>query len=765
MDWRGAVLRRLARRFRIGDDILRHLSTFQRLGERLEMHPPAEMLPVGARTLVRALRTRSAAQIRPDWLWPYWLERQLDPESPSFVPRGHLPFAANVTHRNWTAIGNPNSPWEAVVDPAGLVTPGHDSWSVDWWVRSSAGWHLPSRETEVTQRLVDDRPVVETSIAVAGGQARQRAWATRVEGEEFAVVEVTNRSDAALEVAFAVRPYNPEGLAVVQSIEVEARQLRADGDVALLLPWRPVGNVASGYHLGDSLHTLIRGRATSTVPQHVDDPAGLAQAAVVYDVAAGERIHVLVPLPPRRTVRVPDDRLHRAARVDVVRSRWAGILRRGLHVRLPDPDLQSAVDANRAYQLILHDPGDITAGPSTYHRFWFRDAAYQLGALDRWGFHEEVEDVLRTYPQRQRSDGFFYSQWREWDANGAAIHAIAEHHRLTGNDDLLRDLEPAVRAGVNWIERTRLGPRSRTRRGMARAPAPRGVQGLLPAGVSAEHLGPFDYYYWDDFWGLRGLIDGAEIARVLGQPDAATRIEAAAHRYRRDILASITWASRHADRDHPFIPAGPYRGIDAGMVGSLAASVPLGLMAADDPLIDGTLRIIRENFCIGDAFYQQISHTGLGTYLTLQLAFVELARGEMRGWRRLQWLMDAATPTFTWPEAIHPQLAGGCIGDGHHGWAVADFLNFVRAVLLREQPDGSVALLGVLPPEWRGEEVEVSNAPTYAGRLSYRLTWDGDQPVLSWRWDGRGAILRAPALDPDWASDEGAGEMALAPVR
>ena len=54
-------------------------------------------MPVGARTVFRALRTRAAAQIGPDWVWPYWLERQNDPTSPAFVPRGHLPFLTNVT--------------------------------------------------------------------------------------------------------------------------------------------------------------------------------------------------------------------------------------------------------------------------------------------------------------------------------------------------------------------------------------------------------------------------------------------------------------------------------------------------------------------------------------------------------------------------------------------------------------------------------------------------------------------------------------------
>jgi hypothetical protein len=47
-------------------------------------------MPVGARMVFRALRTRAAAQISPDWVWPYWLERQPTPP-PAFVLRATCP--------------------------------------------------------------------------------------------------------------------------------------------------------------------------------------------------------------------------------------------------------------------------------------------------------------------------------------------------------------------------------------------------------------------------------------------------------------------------------------------------------------------------------------------------------------------------------------------------------------------------------------------------------------------------------------------------
>jgi hypothetical protein len=133
-------------------------------------------------------------------------------------------------------------------------------------------------------------------------------------------------------------------------------------------------------------------------------------------------------------------------------------------------------------------------------------------------------------------------------------------------------------------------------------------------------------------------------------------------------------------------------------------------------------------------------------------------------WERLRWLLDAAMPTYTWPEAIHPQTGGGCMGDGHHGWAAADFLSFVRAMLVRDLPDGRTAVLSLLPPEWHGADLEVRAAPVYGGRLDYRLTWPNDRPTLTWSYHGTARRLVAPALDPDWSTTDAEGEMTFSPA-
>ncbi len=763
------MLRRLLGRMRIDDDTFRHLSTFQRLGEHLEIQPPGEMLPVGARTVFRAVRTQSASQVGgSDWVWPFWLRRQTDPSSPAFVPRGHLPFLTNVTGRNWTTIGNLGSAREAVVDPRGLVSPWFDGWSLDWWVGAEDKWHVPAESANVRQTLIGDSPVVETRMRVPGGDMIHRTYAINATaadgGRDLVIVEVENDSAVPVALAFGVRPYDTEGLSVIERIELHGSTVSVDGRVALLLPREPNDVAASTFHDGDSSATVFAGDAGPSFPKDLRCEAGMAQAAFVFPLPHHATIRVAIPIDPqprtrrrgltRKRVAKSDGFPSAVPTADQVASGWKAQTDRGMRLVLPDERLQSAVDANRRYLLLLHDGDVITPGPRTYHRFWFRDAAYMLAALDRYGFHREVAEVLVSYPDRQRSDGFLFSQRLEWDANGAAIWALAHHWDLTRNDELARQLAPTVAAAVEWIERKRT-------KSSRRADSPE-LRGLLPAGVSAEHLGPHDYFYWDDFWSLAGLRDASRLLKAAGEDGAAAKAEEFLASMTNDVRASMEITAERLGT--LAVPAGPRRRIDSGAIGSLAAVWPLQLLPADDKAMAATLDVIRERFCIEEAFYQGISHTGLGTYLTLQVAFAELDAGDRRALDRLEWMLANATSTWTWPEAIHPRVAGGCMGDGHHGWAAAEFLSFVRSMLVRETSDG-LELFSMIPESWYGQGVEIHDAPTRFGTVSFALRWHGARPALLWELDRHDptvpVAITCPGIDPTWRTTEERGEALL----
>jgi hypothetical protein len=759
---RAWLLRRLLRGLHVPDDAVRHLTTLGHIGEPPELALPREMMPVASRTLFQALRSRAAAQITPDWVGPFWLERQGDPASPAFVPRGPLPFLTNVTYRNWTAIGTLDGKREAIVDPRGLVTPPDGGWSLDWWIGADDRWHLPSREVAVRQRLLDASPVVETAMSIPAGDAVARAYAARRSsaegGGEVVVVEVENRSRAPVALALAVRPYTPEGLTVIERIDLTGSTVAVDGRPALVLPRVPARVAGSTLRGGDSAAVVTSGGAAERWRGPVRDPAGLAQAAFVFPLAHGATFRAVIPLDAEP---VPAASTFPAVLppAEAVAAGWRAQADRGMRLTLPDERLAEAVAANRRFLLLAHDGDEITPGPATYHRFWFRDAAYMLGALDRYGYHDEVTRVVASYPGRQRPDGFFWSQRDEWDANGAALVTLAEHWQLGRDLELARALAEPVALAAQWIEHAR-----RSGRGDA------DVAGLLPPGRSAEHLGPVDHYYWDDFWGVAGLRAAGRLLDAAGQPEAAADARTFAAAMWSDVEKAL---ARTADRlGTEAIPAGPRRGLDSGMVGTLAACAPLGLLAAGDPRMEATVEALRERFTAaeGRALFHGITHTGLSTYLTLQLAAVELRAGDRRCLDRLAWLLEVASPTWTWPEAVHPHLGGGCMGDGHHGWAGADLLSFVRDLLVREDEgaDQGIVLASMVPEAWFGQGWEVHDAPTAQGHVSYAVRWHGDRVALLWEvepHEGHGPVrLSAPGLDPGWSTTDRRGEALLGPV-
>jgi hypothetical protein len=347
--------------------------------------------------------------------------------------------------------------------------------------------------------------------------------------------------------------------------------------------------------------------------------------------------------------------------------------------------------------------------------------------LDRYGFHTEAAEVLRARPWRLGGDS---GRLRNWEAHAGGLWAIAEHHRLTGDTALLGDLIPAVRDGVR---------------------------------VCAGHHVVANLPYEDGFWLVRALVDGAWLLRLAGDAVAADEADGAAAELRQAITASLDRVAARLGR--LAMPANPERSLDAGMIGSLVACAPLGLLPPDDPWVAGTLDVVRERFCLGDAFYDALGHTGLAPSLTLRIARCELEAGDLKAWRRLRWMLDAATATFAWPEAIHPRLGGGSFGDGHHGGAVAAFLGFVRQVLVRETADGTVALATIFPPEWSGQPFEVHDAPTHHGRISYAVRWHGDRPALLWQCERPGVTLTTPGLDRSFSTAEQSGEALLSSYR
>lgn len=714
------------------------LSRLKRFSRTTHLEMPYELLRAGATLQARGLINSQAIQHNLDWVWPYWVERQFDPRDPSFIPRAFNLTHINLTHRNWTAIGLPDVPELPIVDPRGLVTPHLDGWSIDVWIVSADGRGLyPSKTARARQRLeMSDTLAVVTRAEEAWARLETRAKVVWEGNRPTCRIEAEARCDVRARMAVSLRPYNPEGISPVS----EVRPLRDRSgwrvDSKRDVRWNEPADEErfSDYEAGDAARSRT---VASADPPGVRCEVGMATAVAFFEIAAGtpRRLTIDVPLGPDVHETTPGS--------------WAAVSAALPKIELPEERFVFLHEA-ALRTIVLHSPSEIYPGPYTYKRFWFRDAAFILDAMIGAGLLDRAERALELFPSRQTPFGYFLSQEGEWDSNGEALW-IYERYCRTAGRPLKPEWKRAVTSAARWIQKKRLPEYS---------PAP--WAGLFPPGFSAEHLGPVDYYYWDDFWGAAGLAAAASLEE---DPSAARQWSEASRAFLASVERSLeSAASRLGTRA---MPATPYRRLDGGSIGSLAAGYPLQCWPARDERLTATVGHLLGRYFIEGGFYQEISHSGINPYLTLHAAQVLLRAGDSRFLRLARRVAELASPTGQWPEAVHPITRGGCMGDGQHVWAAAEWVILMRHLFVREERVPEKLVLGQgLVPEWRrpGTRAAIGPVHTRHGRIEVSFVFDESRITVEWKaaWHGTPPAMEValPGLEPVTA-DASAGRIEL----
>ena len=101
------VFEQVLKQLKIPAHAIRHLQIAGQLSDVDGSGFPAELFQLSAPMITRGLLNFALLQMRKDWLYPFWVHQQLDPNSKSFVARSQNPLLLNITHRNWTMLGSP----------------------------------------------------------------------------------------------------------------------------------------------------------------------------------------------------------------------------------------------------------------------------------------------------------------------------------------------------------------------------------------------------------------------------------------------------------------------------------------------------------------------------------------------------------------------------------------------------------------------------------------------------------------------------------
>jgi hypothetical protein len=729
------IVKRAARAYGLADPAV-WLARIRSFAQPSEVAEPIELLRAGVLFHARGIVNTKAIQHNLDWIWPYWVVRQFDPNDASFIPRAFSFSHVNLTHRNWTAVGLPELSIYPIVDPRGLVTPIQDGWSIDCWVIDDQGYALtPSRliDDSVNQQWVIDEGLSVVTTSKHHDSTLDEAVAVRLEGDQPIVeIIVRAKSQGNAKLVVAIRPYNPEGVQFVDTIASRDSDdgWRINDRIDVTFDRAADQFLVSDYSHGDVFSAVM---GTDDRPDSNHDArqvrcdVGMATAAAIFRFNQETSLRVRVPLLPELAAIGNVNRFDPSVTWSTARDQVAKL-------QIPDSHLQSLYDA-AIQTLILLSADEVVPGPYTYRRFWFRDACVMMNCLLSIGLVERCRRSLDRFPDRQLRNGYFRSQDGEWDSNGQVLWIFDRYEQLSGerlSDELMQTIPKAIK----WIDDKRVMDDT----------DPLHV-GLLPAGFSAEHLGPNDHYYWDDFWAEAGLRGAASVLERHGRAAEASKAREKADDLRRSIDRSIeripAWRSLGG------IPASPHRRMDAGAVGSLVADYPLQLYPPGAPRITATANALLRRCFIKGGFFQDMIHSGINAYLTLDIAQTLLRAGDDRFRELVLSVAKLASPTGQWPEAIHPQTGGGCMGDGQHGWAAAEWAMMIRNLFVREEEAKLIIGSGLLP-EWLATDSELKFGPTLTpwGSVTIHVTCSAGGVTLK--------------VDASWRSEKPRVDIALA---
>lgn len=713
LPWRFLV-RKLALSQGISDPVSL-MAQLSRFAQPSEVAVPIELIRLGALLQTRGLINSQAIQHNLDWIWPYWVVRQFDPESDSFIPRAFSLTHINLSHRNWTAVGLPGLDLFPIVDPRGLVTPHYDGWSIDSWIIDPSEEDLlPSHMESTRQKLEiseDDLAVVTTS------EKRLKRLCSKVsvkkEGDIFfCKIDIKAEAPPGASLAVSLRPANPEGVSFLHKISFsDNTSWHVNDKHAVHLSRAPFKMLYSHYRLGDVYRT-----DKPVIAPSVKCDVGMATAMAFFPIEKDSAGELTIKVPLTGGARQKST----ARKKTRLLPGWPAMLNGTAVLKGARARVKYLYDAS-IRSVVLHSPDEIYPGPYTYKHFWFRDAAFIVYAMIKIGMNQRARAAIDLFFRKQRLSGLFCSQEGEWDSNGQVLWVVGEYLDITG-DEVPEKWIAHIERGANWICSKRVSEESSTPHA-----------GLLPPGFSAEHFGPNDYYYWDDLWAVSGLRAASAVMRRCGKDSAASRFGYQARSLEEAIHKSL---NKTLPAGNKIMPSSPYRRPDSASIGPLVAGYPLQLLEASDPLLSDTADFLLKKYTVKGGFYHDMSHSGINPYLTLQLAQVLLRSGDHRFRDLLRSTMDLASPTGQWPEAINPRSLGGCMGDGQHVWASAEWIMMMVNCFVREESERLILASGV-NAEWFEKDKQMAFGPvaTRFGTLTLKLRHEAG--ILKAKWDAQ----------------------------
>lgn len=414
-------------------------------------------------------------------------------------------------------------------------------------------------------------------------------------------------------------------------------------------------------------------------------------------------------------------------RIDEVSAFWKKQLNKGMRIKVPEERVNNAYRAWLAYTFLnvdkigdMYEPHD---GSGFYEETYGIMAAKYCNSLALMGYTDEARKYLDSLATLISPEGSFNVRFGSVDT-GVLLLVMADHYQLNGDKSWLRQAAPNMVKMCNWIINTRNNNKAEQEKDSL-------CYGLIASNIGVDNPGAY-YSYLTDAALCVGMEATVKALRELEMNDDVIRIEKESVAYRQDIERSMDRAVIERDGVR-ILPVMPDTHKYLKMTDYTARSyyslfVNILLETKFLPAADKRFRMITEFLENQEGL--EMSMCWFGSKGGIDHAFtygywincMELDKidrvlegfyGTMAyGMSRDTWAGVETTNMFTGANMLTlPHLRSG-----------TQQLRLLRNMLVREQGN-KLILAQSVPQHWleHGKQVQVENAPTLFGKVSYTI--------------------------------------------
>jgi hypothetical protein len=585
---------------------------------------------------------------------PFWAQKQLSPDSPTFQsPLDGLHFG-NTAYRSWTTLRLPQKTEHLTVDPVGMCSP-NGTWSLDIWVMQDgqffnlATMPNPQQTFENGAITVSNRlPSVQIVLTITLASEPTPAGYLSLTLSEI---------DSPISLFLAIRPYGVTDVFPIRDLTyLSDGAIMVNKQLGLVLSQTPQNVLFLPFSEGDTASHI--GRFEQLLKTTC--PSEFASGFVEYRLSQ-KQAHIQAWLPLNNSLSFAQELINPLEQTQL--KTWIQTFKN----RTPPPTSQSQgvgfLSQENTFQHIIDH--------QIYH---LTQAQHPNPDQDPWGWWAEWGLLAWTSTQDPQAPNICQNSMAQRTATfkqspspmtACLTLLMYQNKRAILGEPPAEILQKAIKIAMALALPTHALPQT------------------SPINPLDHAFGTGPYwltYFWT--WGILTLAiamtpEGPKKNALLTQKNA---LELA-------IETALTYWTQ-CQHLPPMLPIGNTRWQEPGIVTSLLSVFPLSLIDAQNIRVSTTLLTLQNHFLHQDLLFSRAHPAGYPLVENLLLAMVYILRQDSRCKPILAWAMQQVSPTGALPQSLHPITHMGASGTGHHLAASGLFLTVFQHALVHESNTG-----------------------------------------------------------------------------